>query len=113
VAEEGATVDGYYMEALRVQNGEQVSEENIYACSEMCIPRAINDALKLAALPEEQKLTATQELWLRGRQFLTNPSLPILNAADETSVIGTAYEIANYKPSPSPQPRSLEPNWKP
>ena len=97
LAEEGSTVDGYYLEALQVQKGQQTSSDNIYACSEMCLEGAIRDALKRESLPEQQKVTATQELWMRGRQFLTNPELPIVDISDNTRRIGTAQDITNYK----------------
>ena len=98
IAEEGSSVDGFYLEVLKVQNGEQVASENVYACSEMCIERAVRDALKREALPEPQKITATQELWLKGQIYRTNPALPVYDAKDETRIIGTAHEIASYQP---------------
>lgn len=98
IAEEGSSVDGFYLEVLKVQNGQQENSENVYACSEMCIERAVRDALKREALPEPQKITATQELWIKGRAFSTNPALPVYDVRDQTRVIGTAHEIANYKP---------------
>jgi hypothetical protein len=106
IAEEGQTVDGYYIEVMHMQRGQSLGEENIYACSEMCIERAIRDALKRAAMPEEKKVTATQELWLKGRAFNTNPGIPILDVADQTRQIGTAHEIARHQPTP------LDPDWK-
>lgn len=101
IAEEGTRIDGFYLEALHVTNGEQVSDDNIYACSEMCVERAVRDALKRSLMPQEQKLTATQELWLRGRRFVTNPGIPIVDVGDETRQIGTAHELR-----PSPEPRT-------
>lgn len=98
IAEEGSSVDGFYLEVLRVSNGEQSNSENVYACSEMCIERAVRDALKRETLPEPQRITATQELWLKGQIFRTNPALPVYDARDETRIIGTAHEIASYKP---------------
>ena len=102
IAEEGATVDGYMLEALHTFRGQRVSSENIFACSDICVERAIRDGLKRASMPEEQRTSATEELWLRGRQFRTNPGIPILDMSDETRQIGTAEEIANYRPSPRP-----------
>lgn len=98
IAEEGSSVDGFYLEVLKVEHGQQVSSENVFACSEMCIPKAISDALRRESLPEHQRITATQELWLKGQVFRTNPALPVYDAQDETRIIGTAHEIANYKP---------------
>jgi hypothetical protein len=100
IAEDGQTVDGYFMEVLRVLGGNQVSEDNVYACSDICVERSIRDSIKRAALPEPQKLTATQELWLRGRAFNTHPGMPILDIQDETRQIGTAHEISRHKPTP-------------
>ena len=111
VAEEDASIDGYYIEVLKVVEGRQVSEDNVYACSDMCLEGAIRDSLKRAQLPPPQKVTATQELWLRGRKFVTNPSMPILDAKDETRIIGTAHEIQNYTPQ-GPPPGPLDPEWK-
>jgi len=99
IAEEGQSVDGYYIEVLQVLGGQQNNSENVYACSDLCVERAIRDALKREFLPPEQKITETQELWLRGQAFRTNPSLPVLDASDDTRVIGTAQVLS--KPSPS------------
>lgn len=110
IAEEGVSVDGYYLDVQQVRNGNQISNENVFSCSELCIERAIRDALKRATLPEEQKLTATQELWLKGRQFATNPAMPVYDATDETRVIGTAREIDRRQQEPKD---ALDPNWKP
>jgi len=70
-----------------------IGEDNVYACSDICLEQAIRDSLKRASLPDEAKLTATQELWLKGRVYSTNPALPIVDVSDETRVIGTAREI--------------------
>lgn len=112
IAEEGVTVDGFFMEVMRVLGGEQISTDNVYACSDLCVERAIRDSIKREALPEEQKITATQELWLRGQSFRTNSEIPIVDAADQTRVIGTAQEIANYRP-PNPSPTKREINEAP
>lgn len=98
IAEEGSSVDGFYLEVLKVESGQQVGSENVFACSELCIPKAVSDALRRESLPEHQRITATQELWLKGQIFRTNPALPVYDAKDETRIIGTAHEIANYKP---------------
>lgn len=117
IAEEGASVDGFYIEVLQVKNGKQVGTENVYACSDMCLETAIRDALKREALPIPAKLSATQELWLKGRKFNTPiAGLPIVDVKDETRVIGTAHEIASYQPSPVKrrEPEDpLDPEWKP
>lgn len=114
IAEEGITVDGFYFEIMQVRGGEQVGNDNVYACSDICIDRAVHDALKRATMTDEERLTATQELWIRGRQFATNPALPVVDVQDETRVIGTAREITKYRPpSPEPRPDELDPEWKP
>ena len=101
VAEEGETVDGFYMEVMRVLDGNQTGTDNVFACGELCVERAIRDSLKRASMSEEERLTATQELWLKGRAFNTHPGLPILDMKDETRQIGTAHEIARHKPTPA------------
>lgn len=107
IAEKGASVEGYYIEVLRVLRDTQVGSENVYACSDVCVERAVRDAVKRESLPEPERITATQELWLRGRVFNYHPDLPIYDAADETRVLGTAQELAEYKPlPPSPKPRT-------
>ena len=117
ITDEGTVVDGYYIEVLRVQHGEQISSQNIYACSATCVASAIHDGLRREALPEQEKLTATQELWLKGQKFNTRPNIPIVDATDHTRVIGTAQEIAAYQPSTSSSRRrpqdSLDPDWEP
>jgi hypothetical protein len=113
IAEEGQTIDGFYIEVVRVQNGGQVGCDNVYACSDMCIEQAIRDSIKRETLPEPQKVTATQELWLKGRQFNTPVGgIPIVDVSNETRRIGTAQEIASYKPSPQPRSSSLPDDWK-
>lgn len=104
IAEEGSAVDGYYIEVSQVRNGEDTRNDNIFACSDVCIDRAVRDAVYREKLPEEEKLSATQELWMRGRAFRTDPRLPIYDASNETRIIGTAQEIASYQP-PSPTQR--------
>lgn len=114
IAEEGTSIDGFYIEVLRVQRGEQQGSENVYACSESCVDRAVQDALKRERLPEPQRVTATQELWLKGRVFSTS-ELPVYDARDQTRVIGTAREIADYQPTPE-EPRPEDPlslEWRP
>jgi hypothetical protein len=95
---------------MQVQNGDQVASENVFACSMMCIQRAVCDALFRESLSEDKKLTATQELWLRGRAFLSHPELPVYDAADETRVIGTAREIERYSEKDTDP---LDPDWRP
>lgn len=123
VSEVGSSVDGYYIEVLQVRDGGQLGCEDIFACSDVCLPNAVNGGLRRQALPEAEKISATQELWLRGRQFSTNPSLPILDMRDESRVIGTAREIVVHQPTqprtPVPRPRpaptpidALDPEWK-
>ena len=99
IAEEGSRIDGFYIDVTQIARGEMVGEDNVYACSDICLERAIRDSLKRATLPHEAKLTATQELWLKGRAYSTNPELPIVDVSDETRVIGTAREI--LPPSPT------------
>lgn len=115
IAEEGSSVDGYYIEVLKVVGGERLGTENVYACAEMCIDRAIRDALKRETLPPEKKLTATEELWLKGRSFNTNPRMAVYNAQDDTRLIGTAQEIASYQPPQEVESESdpLSPDWTP
>ena len=115
IAEEGTSVDGFYISVQQVAGGKNLETENVFACSAMCIDRAVRDALKRETLPPEKKLTETQELWLRGRQFATNPSIPIYDASDATRFIGTAQEIVSYRSKPSPEPIDslLDPNWQP
>ena len=73
--EEGQSQDGYFLEALREVDGQQVSNDNIYACSTKCIERAILDALKRTSLPDPERLAATKELRLHdsGSTFLPPP----------------------------------------
>jgi len=99
IAEEGSRIDGFFIDVTQVVRGELIGEDNVYACSDICVERAIRDSLKRATLPEEKKLTATQELWLKGRVYTTHPALPIVDVSDETRVIGTAREI--LPPSPT------------
>lgn len=113
IAEEGTSVDGFYIGVQQVANGKSLETENVYACSQMCIDRAIRDALKRETLPPEKKLTETQELWLRGRHFVTNPNIPIYDARDDTQLISTAKEISTYRPTAAEPIDSLDPNWKP
>jgi len=101
ISEEGHSIDGFYLEVTQVRNGEMAGEENVFACSDICLERAVRDSLKRATLPDDAKLTATQELWLKGRVFSTHPALPIVDTRDETRVIGTAREITSYQPSPT------------
>lgn len=110
IAEEGQSVDGYYLEVLRVQNGEQISSENIFACSEACIHRAVRDGLSLESLPEEQKVREIQRLWERGRRLSTAPIFPVLDVSNENRVLGTAREITS--PS-STGTNPLDPHWTP
>jgi membrane carboxypeptidase/penicillin-binding protein len=119
IANEGAAVDGYVIEVLQIRNGQQIHTDNVFACSESCVGKAVNDSLKREVLPDEQKLTATQELWLRGQQFTPAPGIPIVDMRDETHVIGTAQEIRDYKPvvkqggASRPRPQDpLDPEWK-
>lgn len=98
IAEEDSSVDGYFLEAMQEANGVQTGSENIYACSARCIEQAVRDGLRRESLPEEQKLKAIQELWLRGRIFCAHPTLPVYDAGDQLSIIGTAQEIENYVP---------------
>lgn len=114
IANEGAAVDGYVIEVLQIRNGQQIHTDNVFACSEPCVEGAVRGGLKREQLPEEEKLTATQELWLKGQQFTPAPGIPIVDMRDQTHVIGTAQEIANYKPpSPRHKPEDpLDPNWK-
>jgi len=35
IAEEGQSVDGYYIEVLQVLGGQQNNSENVYACSDL------------------------------------------------------------------------------
>jgi len=112
IAEENTAVDGYFIEVLQVHKGEQIHTDNVYACSAGCVERAVRDGLKRETLPEDQKITATQELWLRGQKFTPSSGIPILDATDRTTVIGTAHEIENYRP-PAQKPDPLSPDWKP
>jgi membrane carboxypeptidase/penicillin-binding protein len=116
IANEGATVDGYVIEVLQIRNGQQVHTENVFACSDRCVERAVRDSLRRETLPEDQKLTATQELWLHGQQFTPAPGIPIVDLREQTHVIGTAHEISTYEPpehKPPSRPHDpLDPDWK-
>ncbi len=101
IAEETQTVDGYYIEVQEVLKGETTQSENIFACSPICIEKAIRDALIREALPEDEKNKAVQELWLRGKQFSTSPEFPVLDMSNPTHQIGTAREIARHRPAPT------------
>jgi hypothetical protein len=112
ISEEGLNVDGYYIDVQQIRDGQQSGNENIFACSDVCLPRAIRDGLFRQTLPEQQKISATQELWMRGRKFNTDPRLPIYDAKDESRVIGTAREIAENQPSARPELTALDDDWR-
>lgn len=71
---EGQSQDGYFLEVLRVTDGQQVSNDNIYACSTDCVERSILDALKRTTLPDPERLTATKELQLHDSGSTPKPT---------------------------------------
>ena len=101
IAEESQVVDGYYIEVQEVLKGETTASDNIFACSPICIEKAIRDALIRETLPEDEKARALEELWIRGKQFSTNPELPVLDMSNPTLQIGTAREIHRHRPTPT------------
>lgn len=105
IAEEGVSVDGYYLEAMQVQQGKNVGSDNIYACSDPCVEPAIRGSLIRESLPDKLKVQATRELWEGGRHYSTNPTMPVYDIRDVRRQIGTATDITPLDQEWKPYPR--------
>lgn len=101
IAEEGTSVDGFFIEVQRVKDSQTVIAENVYACSSVCVSEAVRGSLVRELLSEEEKNNELYMLRMRGHKSFHN-EIPMLASAEATRPMGSTRALD-----------PLNPDWKP